>query len=269
MLLVIMALLPAVVLCVYVFKKDRVEKEPLGLLLTLLLWGALSCFPAAEIEMIMDDVINSVTRNSGINTHYFVKYFFGVALVEEAVKFAVLVFITRKNKAFNSLFDGLIYSVFVSLGFAALENVFYVLDYGFTTAVMRAFLSVPGHMFFAVMMGYHYSMWHIFDKAAQVERELKAAGRISQDAKEYSSKGSMVLCLVVPVIAHGLYDFCCMLDEWWATLALVAFVGFMYVHCFGKIKKMSKADQYEGDYVAALIFRKHGIHAGVCNEMNY
>ena len=257
MLLVIMALLPAVVLCVYVFKKDRVEKEPIGLLLSLLLWGALSCFPAAGIEGMLEDVIYSVTSNSGINTYYFVKYFFGVAFVEEAVKFSVLVFITRKNKSFNSLFDGLIYSVFVSLGFAALENVFYVLDYGFTTAVMRAFLSVPGHMFFAVMMGYHYSMWHIFDKTAQVERELKAAGRISPDAREYSSGGSIALCLIVPVIAHGLYDFCCMMDSRWATLALLTFVVFMYVHCFGKIKRMSNADQYEGDYVNYLIQSKY------------
>lgn len=264
--LALMALLPAIVLCVYVYIKDRVEKEPVSLLLKLLLFGALACFPAAGIESVLEGVINAffsksvmamgVMQGSLIYQYNFFKYFIGVALVEEAVKFLVLVLVTRKNKEFNSLFDGMIYSIFVSLGFAALENLMYVMSYGLGTAIMRAVLSVPGHMFFGVMMGYHYSMWHITDKAAQVEQSLKADGIISSYKKSFSSTKSIVMCLLIPILAHGFYDFCCVMGDAWFVI-LIGFVIFMYVHCFRKIKRMSNADGLEIDYVKYLIVKKY------------
>lgn len=125
------ALLPAVVLLIYIYIKDRVEKEPIGLLLTLFALGAVICLPAALIEEIFSVVIDGVFSTfaydiggslylmSGTNKLYvFVSNFIGVALVEEGLKFLILILVTRKNKNFNSLFDGIIYSVFVSLGFA-------------------------------------------------------------------------------------------------------------------------------------------------------
>ena len=196
--LAIMALLPAIVLCAYVYKKDRVEKEPVSLLLKLLLFGALACFPAIVLETIFEGFLEGMfaevtmtgtfVNDSQMYQYNFLKYFIGVALVEEAVKSLVLILVTRKNKEFNSLFDGMIYSIFVSLGFAALENVLYVMSGGVSVAIMRAVMSVPGHMFFGVMMGYHYSMWHITDKAAETERVLKANGMISPGSIEFSSK---------------------------------------------------------------------------------
>ena len=59
-LLVCAALFPAVALCIYIFKKDRVEKEPIGLLLGLLLLGGLICFPAAEIESVIFELFDSI-----------------------------------------------------------------------------------------------------------------------------------------------------------------------------------------------------------------
>ncbi|MBQ1224165.1 MAG: PrsW family intramembrane metalloprotease, partial [Oscillospiraceae bacterium] len=131
-LLVCAALLPALVLCIFVFIKDRVEKEPFSLLLLLFILGVISCFPAAEIEGVLFSALDGifapftyvkdgVTYLSGISYYIYhaLKYFIGVALVEEGVKFLALFLVTRNNKNFNCLFDGLIYSVFVSLGFAA------------------------------------------------------------------------------------------------------------------------------------------------------
>ena len=107
-----------------------------------------------------------------------VDMFIGVALVEEGFKWLTLVFFTKKSKEFNCLFDGMIYAIFVSLGFAALENILYVLNNGWVNAATRAILSVPGHMFFAVMMGYYYSRWNIFAKAREGEEWLAANGYI-------------------------------------------------------------------------------------------
>ena len=158
-------------------------------------------------------------------------------MVEEGFKFLILYLVTRKNKNFNSLFDGLIYSVFVSLGFAALENVFYVTENGWMNAVVRAILSVPGHMFFAVLMGYYYSMWNLYCKANAFERNFKAQGLVIPNSPEFVYKKYLTLSLVMPVLAHGFYDFCCSVDYTIATVGLYAFVFLLYVHCFKKIKK--------------------------------
>lgn len=269
-LLVCAALFPAVALCIYVFKKDRVEKEPIGLLLSLLLLGGLSCFPAAEIESLVMGVIDALFtplsvevggENLLVGTNYKAyiacEYFIGVALIEEGLKFLILLLVTRKNKNFNSLFDGLIYAVFVSLGFAALENVLYVLEYGWFVAVMRAVMSVPGHMFFAVLMGYYYSLWHIYEKAKEQELSLKQAGLIYSGTKEFSGKKYLFLSLLIPVLAHGLYDYCCEIDTAPATFTLYAFILFLYIYCFGKIKKMSKGDAADVTISTAMVMKKY------------
>ncbi len=269
--LILAALLPAVVLCVYVFKKDRVEKEPIGLLLLLLALGAVSCFPAAYVEGVIGDVLNTIFAPLGVKdasgdvylssnifyVYHFLKYFVGVALVEEGFKFLFLILATKNNRNFNCLFDGMIYAIFVSLGFAALENVMYVSQYGFGNAVMRAVLAVPGHMFDAVLMGYYYSMWHIKDQVVRFERSLKAQNILRVQTPETDVRGSIWACILVPTLAHGFYDFCCTLDSWIAVLVFYAFVIFMYFHCFGKIRKMSYADGYIGDYAKSVLVRKY------------
>ena len=252
-LLVCAALVPAIALCIYIFIKDRAEKEPIGLLLTLFGLGAASCFPAVIGELIIGGILDACFASASMTditlyVYQFLHNFVGIALVEECMKFLVLVLVTRKNKHFNSLFDGIVYAVFVSLGFAALENVLYVVENGWVNAVMRAIMSVPGHMFFGVMMGYYYSLWHVIDKAAELERRLAEGGVLPLNVPKFSSKRERVLCLLIPILFHGFYDFCCFVGGWF-TLVLIGFVIFMYIYCFGKIRKVSKADC--NDYVAS------------------
>ncbi len=270
-LLTVAAILPAVALCIYVFKKDRVEKEPMGLLLGLLGLGVVICFPAAFVESILTNIIDGiflpfcvevdggyVIENGFIFRIYnAMTYFLNVALVEEGFKFAVLFLVTRNNKNFNSLFDGLIYSVFVSLGFAGFENILYVTQYGWANAVMRAVMSVPAHMFFSVMMGYYYSMWHMKVKARNIENNLKAQGIISPSSSVYSSGKDLAMCLIVPILFHGLYDYCCTINTVAATLVFYGFLLFMYIYCFRRIKKMSNMDMDDNRYASALVAMRH------------
>ena len=151
--LICAALLPAVVLCVYVFKKDRVEKEPIGLLVKLFVLGAIVCIPGAIIfgsilEPVAADVSAPYAEQSFYEALYYaLEAFVVVALVEEGMKFLVLYFVTRNNKNFNSLFDGIIYAVFVSLGFAALENVLYVKEQTSRIASALPFLTNANNTF--------------------------------------------------------------------------------------------------------------------------
>ncbi len=267
--LVASALLPALVLCVYIYKKDRAEKEPVSLLIILALGGMLCCFPASYIGGYLVDFIKSlfaihtaedgtvyIARDS-FHAYNFWKYFIGVALVEESLKWIALIYLTKNNKNLNSLFDGMIYAIFVSLGFAALENVMYVIQNGWYVAFLRAFLSVPGHMFFAVMMGYHYSFWNIYDKAALIESDLIEQGAINTSSGLFSSKISMLNSLFVPVLAHGFYDFCCTINSITANILFYSFIVFLYFHCFKKIKKMSAADLPDNTYAWKMVFIKY------------
>ena len=262
-LLTVAALAPAVFLCIYVFKMDRNEKEPVSLLLKLLLYGALGCIPVIIIGGFLEDILKAVfpftmfPRNVSVHLYNFLYYFIVVALVEEGVKCFIMYRQTEKHPEFNSLFDGVIYAVFVSLGFAALENVLYVTQNGWINAIMRAVLSVPGHMFYGVMMGYYYSLIHIYKKAAEYEESFIYDGYITEPRHRISHSGYTWTCLIVPTLAHGLYDFLCTMGTGLSVIMLMAFVIFMYVHCFRRISRMSQADKSDLNCVAQILFKKH------------
>ena len=161
----VLALLPAAALMFYIYKMDRAEKEPVGLLIGLFFAGVGSTIPAIILEIFAECSINAVfcgvfaqgepesfSSDASFFLYYFIKNFFGIALMEEGVKFFFMFLITRKNKNFNCLFDGVVYAVFVSLGFAAAENILYVYQLGVGNALLRMVTAVPAHCFFAVFM---------------------------------------------------------------------------------------------------------------------
>ncbi|MBR4866895.1 MAG: PrsW family intramembrane metalloprotease [Clostridia bacterium] len=254
------ALLPAILLCVYVYRKDRVEKEPLGLLAGLFFLGVIICFPAAKLEEWLLGLFESLFLGRTLLLHA-AKNFIGIALVEEGLKYFVLRMATRKNEDFNSLFDGMIYAVFVSLGFAAFENILYVTQYGFENAILRALTAVPTHMFLGVIMGYYYSLWHVYDLARLRELKLQKQGRVAKKVL-FSGVNYKQLTIIVPVLAHGFYDFCCTMDSILANLVFVVFLCFLYVRCFGLVRWLSARDARDIPYTSHMLRKKYPELAG-------
>lgn len=254
----ILALLPAVVLCVYIFVKDRNEKEPLWLLFLLIGLGAVAVFPAMILEEGASAVTNGIFEPFGYDfmgyyiypdsvyyAYNIVDNFVGVALIEEGLKWLIMFFVTRKSKQFNSLFDGIVFAVFVSLGFAALENIMYVFSYGFDTAIIRMFVSVPAHAFFGVIMGMFYSIWHIETGAKKIETELISSGKIivyPKNTSRFKTGSWLAKSLIIPVLCHGFFDFCCSVDNELFQYLRYPFIIILYVYCFNKVRKMSKID---------------------------
>lgn len=188
--LLALALLPTVVLLVHIYRKDTIEKEPPGLLVSLFLGGVIVTIVVALVEMFAEPVIGTLFAEGSL-AYMLVENFLAVALVEEGGKYFVLKRRTWKSPHFNYLFDGIVYAVVVSLGFATLENVLYVLDGDLSTALMRAVLSVPGHAFDAVYMGYFYGL----AKRAELRGDATAC------------KKNLRLALIAPMLVHGAYDF--------------------------------------------------------------
>ena len=183
------SVIPPVYLAKKIYAMDRIEPEPRRLIRKLVLCGALACLPAVILEYLGEYVFGITFRN--MNVYLIVEVFAGVALVEEICKYFFLKRLTWTSPEFNYRFDGIVYAVMVSLGFAALENIMYVFSYGLGTAVVRALLSIPGHCIFGIYMGYFYG------KARKHEYmgEPDACSR------------SMILSVLIPTLLHGIYDY--------------------------------------------------------------
>ena len=180
------ALIPALALLGYIYWQDRKSPEPWHKLLKATLLGVLAIpltmcivFPLQAIGIVPDsyNTFGDVVNFS----------FLGAAIPEELAKLLMLWLFLRKNPFFDERMDGIVYAVCVSLGFAGLENVMYVLgntDW-MSVALMRAFTAVPGHFCYGVIMGYFYSLAKFDPK----------------NRTKYS-----ILALVAPILAHGIYD---------------------------------------------------------------
>ncbi len=191
-----LALIPPIVLLVIIYFSDRKEKEPFGLLAILFVMGIVSVLPIMIVELLETVVVGLIFPYESEITAV-ITAFLIAGLVEESFKFLFLWLFTWKNKNFDYIFDAIVYSVFVSLGFAALENVLYVFQNGFATGILRMFTSIPGHAIFAVVMGVFYGK----AKYSAVKGDKKGAAR------------NMVLSIVAPILVHGLYDALLMIGE--------------------------------------------------------
>ena len=154
MLLLAAALAPSLAIILYIFIKDKYDKEPIKYLLLCFLLGALGIIPVLFIEMYLENYF-SIGDKMGLIA---LSAFFGVALPEELVKFFSLRYYIFNKPAFNEPFDGIVYSVMISMGFATVENLFYVIDSGggMNVALLRMFTAVPAHAIFSITMGYFF-----------------------------------------------------------------------------------------------------------------
>jgi len=141
------SLAPIIAVILYIYFKDKFEKEPKKLLLYNFLFGAIV---SILISTILYTISNSILplRNHFSVLEQFIKAFFVVAFIEEFSKYVIVRFYAQPKKDFNEPFDGIIYAVMVSMGFAAVENIFYVMEGGLEVALIRAFTVIPAHATF-------------------------------------------------------------------------------------------------------------------------
>lgn len=213
-----LAVLPAIILFIYVYRKDT-YKEPLSLLIWTFIVGMLSAPCSTFFSGMLPDSIQAGPFLSAAYTA-----FLQAAVPEELAKFLLLYALIWNNRHFDEMFDGIVYASIVGLGFAALENILYVMNYGTGVIVSRGLLAVPGHFFFGVAMGYFF---------AYAKFDVQNRGRY------------LVLTLLVPILLHGIYDGLLMwaenLNSWISlglTLLFYWFVIKMWKMGFKRIKSL-------------------------------
>ncbi|MFT3823073.1 MAG: PrsW family glutamic-type intramembrane protease [Chitinophagaceae bacterium] len=183
--LVTLALAPGIAIACYIYSKDKYDREPVTALVAAFILGAISIIPAIVVQLGALSQLGKYANPTSLK-YYFLWAFVVVALSEEGAKYLVLRFYAYNNKAFNEPLDGIVYAVMISMGFATVENVMYVVKGGYAAGLLRMFLSVPAHAAFAVLMGYHVGMAK-FNGSNAIVHMLKG--------------------LLLAVFFHGAFDF--------------------------------------------------------------
>lgn len=227
------ALLPAVLLIGYVRYRDRQHPEPIGRVMQAVIYGVFSALLAVPLSMALEGY--ALSSDYGVLAMLpFVRgvfhAFVGAAIPEESVKLLFLYILLRQCDDFDEAIDGIVYAVCVGMGFAAIENVFYLFsgdgDWRYT-AIMRSVLAVPGHYIYAVLMGFFYALVHFHPRRFGHLRSL---------------------VWIAPVLAHGIYDAILMVggeDEllsWLSIIPLIAFCVVMHRFCHKRLRYIEALD---------------------------
>ena len=217
--ILIAAVLPAFVLIYYIYRKDKYQREPVRQLLKAFGYGILSVF---VVLWVFGPAISMVTiAEPTTAVAAFWNAFLTAGLPEEVAKLFCLWLFLRKNPYFDEYIDGIVYAVCVGMGFAAFENIGYLfsnVEAWREIGLLRAVLSIPGHFFFAVTMGYFYS------KAVFGDPNLRTL--------------NFVLALLVPVLLHGLFDALLMTsDALGGSASAIMLFGGLWFYMFSTSKK--------------------------------
>ncbi len=204
--LILISIIPVIIFLAVIYYRDR-EKEPLSLLMKSFMGGALG---SILLSLIIVFLFVEPIFSKGVPDSHFLKSFyiafFEAAIPEELSKFVFLYIIIWKNKYFDEYYDGIVYAVTISLGFACTENIMYVTDGGVSVGITRALLAIPLHGFMGVFMGYYFSL-----------------------AKFKKQNHLLFKGLIVAIIGHGVYDFLIFYGEKMNTnVVFTLFLIFIY-----------------------------------------
>jgi protease PrsW len=197
---------PGLALLSYFYLKDEYDAEPISGVMRTFLYGALLVFPIMFIQHVLhtENVIKSG----------FVDAFLSSSLLEEFFKWFILFYVIYQHVDFDEPFDGIVYGVAVSLGFATVENILYLLANGIEYAMARALLPVSSHALFGVIMGFYLG---------------KAKFTINTRWKW------ILFSLSIPFLLHGVYDFILISQEHWLYIIL-PFMIFLWWFGLRKVK---------------------------------
>jgi RsiW-degrading membrane proteinase PrsW (M82 family) len=215
--LIMAAFAPGLALLSFFYLKERFDHEPIGIVIRMFIFGAILVFPIMVIQYtFMETLQLSDTVQAFLNS----------ALLEEFFKWFILYFLVYHHVEFNQRYDGIIYSVAVSLGFATMENVFYLWIHGVHEAMMRALLPVSSHALFGVIMGYYL-------------------GKGKFTVQESKQKVILLYSILIPISLHGTYNYILLIgNEWWVWMIVPFMIGLWW---YG-MKKVKKARNYPISY---------------------
>ena len=225
--IILLAVLPAAFLMRYIYRQDQIEKEPRDLLIRVTIRGVLAAFVSMLLESLGQFVLGLTQIDPNSPLYTILLAFLVVAAVEEGSKYFLMHLRVWNHPAFNYRFDAIVYSVFASLGFAAMENIMYVFGFGLRVVLARALLSIPAHMSFAVVFGVFYG------RARQFENRVQHGAALANH----------LFGFLFAVFFHGFYDSCAMLGTTLSSVLFALFIIVIYVTIFLVVRSEARTDR--------------------------
>lgn len=201
------AVAPAIALLSFFYLKDKYETEPLSLVVKVYIFGVLLVFPIMVIQFGIKEEMN---------ISYLSDAFFVSGAFEEFFKWFLVFYGAYLHEEFNEPYDGIVYASALSLGFASLENIFYLYTFGIEEALIRALLPVSGHALFGVIMGYYLG---------------KAKFSFGKKKKIY-----LTLSLVLPILLHGTFNFLLSSSTKYIFFYMFPFMIFLWWFALRKVR---------------------------------
>lgn len=205
--ILIMAVLPVILFLGWIYFKDKYDKEPPLKLLQYFILG----FVVSILAIFLELYFTKLNIFSGIVSTFYTA-FFVAAFTEEGLKSVILIPVLLRDKNFNEKLDGIIYSIFLALGFATIENIIYLarenLDLYFQLGVTRALISIPSHVMFAITMGYYISKYKF--------------------SKEDKRSIYLIYSIIIPILLHGVFDFILMIQYRWAIIVFIVYIVLLW-----------------------------------------
>ena len=216
--LLVLAIAPVATIILWIYLKDKYDKEPVITLSKFFILGIL----VSALAIYVEELLIKLNTFSKIGDMIYIS-FIVAGLTEEGLKALILIPNLLRERNFNEKLDGIIYSVFLSLGFATVENIIYILFEDptsvFQVSIIRAIISIPAHMMFAIIMGYYISKYKF-------------------NSSKSKPKTYLIMSIRVPILLHGIFDFILMIQYRWSIIVFIAYIAFLW-----KIS-LDKLDEY-------------------------
>lgn len=215
--ILLLIFLPVIVFAFWIYKKDKYDKEDILVLLKYFILGMLISFLAILIEKFL---LKERIFQGDIKLIY--TSFIVAGVTEEILKGLILFLLATKEQNYNEKLDGIVYSIFLSLGFATIENIIYM-NYEriysiYEIALVRAFISIPGHIMFAITMGYYISKYKFEKNKIKRRQEL-------------------ILAFLIPILIHGTFDFILMIEYKWIIIIFIIYLTILAKINLNKLNK--------------------------------
>ncbi|PIC68625.1 PrsW family intramembrane metalloprotease [Sporosarcina sp. P21c] len=205
--LLTVAIAPALALFSYLYLRKQIAKEPSKTLFHAFIYGAIMTFPILFIQHVFEE------------EHVFHNEFFRNVLftssLEEFFKWIIIFILVYKTIEFEDAYDGILYGASVSLGFATIENILYLLSFGLNTAFLRALLPVSSHALFGVVMGYYFG---------------KAKFSVASEKAKW-----IVIAFLAPLLLHIFYNSILFTNDYWLYL-MIPFMLFLWWFGLTRVK---------------------------------
>lgn len=222
---ILLIIINILLIMIYIYERDKIEKEPIILIVLMIIMGVISVYLSREAWNIITEKIPEI-KEEVVNKNWYARILicYGqIAFIEESIKYIILNLMIYRNKNYNYMYDGIIYSTSISLGFALMEGIEYGIGNGIILSLIRSILTIPMHASYGIIMGYYISK--------------------GKKEKESRSMYYRYMALIAPIVIHGTSDYMLSILTNKYQIIYIIYSVMIYIFALKKVNELARFDK--------------------------